>query len=238
MEYNPSKSTWLNPNIEYLFNDEITEYDIQDAGFSLIKQYRLLPDSKIRELSLLNKGFERHKAIGILQRDDKELSKRLSEKFSEVRTVFISANKIDDNDIISVKKDAIYTIGTQNRLKFGNVIFIPKNRYTSYIRFADIQNLEIYYSERGIDVKGIGENGINRHRLYMMEFLRNIISLIEINSPRAKRYISEFIKKYKTGKIDQEYYLEFNNISRNLNPLFNFQKIIVPIVSIIIKEME
>lgn len=238
MGYNPSKSTWVNPNIEYLFNDEIIEYDIQDAGFSLIKQYRLLPDSKIRELSLLSKGFERHKAIGMMQRDDKELSRRLSDKFSEVRTVFISSNKIDDNDIISVKKDAIYTIGTQSRLKFGNIIFIPKNRYSSYIRFTDIQNLEIYYSEEGMDIKGIGESGINRHRLYMMDFLRNIISLIELNSPRAKRYIFDFIKRYKTEELDNAYYLEFNNMSRNLDPLFNFQKIIVPIVSIIIKEME
>ena len=41
--YNPSQTTWLNPNIEYLFGDEIIDYDMKDAGFNLIKQYRLLP---------------------------------------------------------------------------------------------------------------------------------------------------------------------------------------------------
>ena len=100
--YNPSKSIWINPNIEYLFGNDIIEYDIRDAGFSIIKQYKLLPDEKIRELSMMQKGDERHIAIGKLQRDDKELSKRLLEKFTEVRTIFLSANNISDNDIISV----------------------------------------------------------------------------------------------------------------------------------------
>ena len=56
MIYDPSKSIWKNPNIEYLFNDDIIEYDIKDAGFSLIKQHRLLPDETIRNLEKLGKG--------------------------------------------------------------------------------------------------------------------------------------------------------------------------------------
>lgn len=237
MGYNPSKSTWLNPNIEYLFDDEIIEYDIQDAGFSLIKQFHLLPDDKIRELASLDKGDERHRAVGMLQKD-REFSKILLDKFAEVRTVFISVNNISDNDIVSVKKDAIYTIGPCRRLKFGLVNFVAKNRYSSYIRFPDVQNLEIYYSTEVMHVKGIGDSAINRHRLYMMEFIRQIISMIESNNPRAKRYLMEFIRKYKTQELEDEYYLEFNNLSRNLNPIFNFQKIIVPITNIILREME
>lgn len=238
MGYNPSKSTWMNPNIEYLFNSEIIEYDIQDAGFSLVKQFKLLSDEKIRELANIDKGFERHRAIGILQRDDKEFSRKLTEKFAEVRTIFISTNNLTDNDIISVKKDAIYTIGQCKRLVFGKVNFVAKNRYTSYIRFHSIQNLEIYYSSEGIDVKGIGESAIKRHRLYMMEFIRTMISMIEGNTPRAKRYLAKFIREYKSNELDDAYYLEFNNVSRELNPLHNFKNIIVPFVSIVLREME
>ena len=50
MSYNPSKTTWFNPDIEYLFNNEIIEYDMKDAGFNIIKQFKLLPDIKIKEL--------------------------------------------------------------------------------------------------------------------------------------------------------------------------------------------
>lgn len=238
MGYDPRKSVYMNPDIEYIFNEDIIEYDIQDAGFSLIKQFRLLPDDKIRELASMDKGFERHKAIGILQRDDKVLSKNLSDKFADVRRIFISTNNLTDNNIIGVKKDAVYTIGQCQRLVFGKVRFVPKNRYTSYIRFSNVQNLEIYYSSDGIDIKGISEHAINRHRLYMMEFLRTMIPMIEERDPGVKRYLSKFVREYKLGELTEAYYLEFNSKSRDINPMFNFQNIIVPCLMIILKEME
>ena len=58
--YHPSKTTWLNPNIEYLFNEEIIEYDIHDAGFSIIQRVALETDvSLFPFLSLFeNEGFQ------------------------------------------------------------------------------------------------------------------------------------------------------------------------------------
>lgn len=238
MGYDPSKSIWLNSNIEYLFNDDIIEYDMSDAGFSLIKQYRLLPDEKIRELTLLGKGKERHIAVGILQKNDKEFTKRLMDKFTEIRAIFIAANNLTDDDIISVKKDAIFTTKHCSKLKFGNIVFAEKNRYTSYIRFSDIHNLELYYSSSKIDIKGMSDKAVNRHRLYMIDFLRKCISMIESKNSRVKRYLDNFISDYKSMELDEEYYLEFNNISRDLNPLFNFQKVIIPLVQIVLKEIQ
>ena len=237
-EYNPYKSTWLNPSIEYLFGQDIIEYDIRDAGFNIIKQYKLLPDDKIRELSIMQKGDQRHIAIGKLQRDDKILSTKLMEKFAEVRAIFLSANNLTDDNIISVKKDAIYTIGTCNRLKFGGIEFINKNHYTSYIRLPDINNLEMYYNQDRIDIKGMSDHAVNRHRLYMYEFIKSIIQMIENNDPKVKRVIMRFINDYKYQNLDEEFYIEFNNMSRELNPLFNYKNIIIPLTQIILKEME
>lgn len=235
--YHPSKTTWLNPNIEYLFGDDIIEYDIRDAGFNIIKHYRLLPDDKISELELMGKGIKRHIEIGKIQGSNKEFSNRLLEKFTEVRSIFLSTNNITDDNIISVKKDAIYTIGRCNRLKFGNIEFVPKNSYTSYIRFSSINNLEIYYSSDTMDIKGMGDHAINRHRLYMFDFIRSTISMIENNESRAKRNIIKFINDYKQQNLDEEYYVEFNNMSRDLNPVFNYKNIIIPLVKIILKEI-
>lgn len=237
MRYDPHKSVWLNPNIEYLFNNEIIEYDITDAGFSLIKQYQLLSESKIKELASIPKGFDRHKAIGIIQGKDKAFSKALLDKFTEVRSIFLGMNKLTDNDLISVKKDAIFTIGECTKLKFGSVQFIPKNRYSSYIRFANISNLEIYYSDDTTDIKGMGTSAINRHRLYMIYFIRRIISLIESNNTSVKRIMLKFIDDYKQHNLDDEYYIEFNNKSRDYNAPFNYQNLLVPIVQIIIREV-
>ena len=236
--YNPSKQVWLNSNIEYLFGDDIIEYDIRDAGFNIIKQYKLLPDEKIRELTLMGKGEARHIAVGKLQRDDKDFSNKLLDKFTEVRKIFISTNNLSDDDIISVKKDAIYTIGRCNRTKFGGIEFAEKNHYTSYIRFPDINNLEIYYTSNNMDIKGMGDHAINRHRLYMYEFIMSAIGMIENNNQRVKRIISKFIDDYKSLSLDEEFYVEFNNMSREINPIFNYKNIIIPLVKIILKEME
>lgn len=237
MLYTPDKSIWLNPNIDFLFNSDIIEYDIQDAGFSLTKEYHLLPNDIIKELESLPKGIKRHKQIGIIQRDNKIFTENLLQKFTEVRKWFIKVNNLTDNDIISVKKDAIYTIGEVDNTKLNSIIFRNKNIYSSYIRFPDNLNMEIYYYDNKLDIKGMTESCINRHRLHMIEFLRQTINMIENHDGKVKRFIINFINDYKNQSLDEMYYLEFNNISKEFNPEFNYLKIIIPLVQIIQKEV-
>ena len=237
MDYRPQMTTWLNPDIDYLFNEEITEYDMKDAGFSLIKEFKLLPTQKIQELEAMGKGIKRHKAIGILQRDDRLLSDQLLNKFADARDVFIQANSLTSDDIISVKKDAFFTTKKCSRLKFGHVEFAEKNKYSSYIRFPGSHVVEIYYSNAGMDIKGIGDIGLNRHRLTMLEFLQTVIPKIESKDESVKRFMTYFIQHYKENELEEEYYLEFNNMSMEMNPAYNFQNIIIPLVQIILREM-
>jgi hypothetical protein len=218
--YNPNKSSWYNPNIEYLFAEEIIEYDMRDAGFTIIQQFKLLGAEEIKRLQKLEK-LERIIAIGKLQRDNKELAKALNDRFTEMRSVFIASNKITDDQIVCVKKDAIYTIGTMKELKFGKVEFVTKKRYTSYIRFTENLNIEVFYNGGEMDLKGLGERGENRHRLYLLTFINRVIAELEARNPSVKRYMKKFISDYKGGKMDDEYYLEFNNLSREANALHN-----------------
>ena len=37
------RTLWKNPKIKFVNNTEIIEYDMKNAGFSLIKKYKLLP---------------------------------------------------------------------------------------------------------------------------------------------------------------------------------------------------
>lgn len=237
MAYNPKQTTWLNPNIEYLFDENITEWDIQDAGFSLIKQFNLLPEEEIKRLSKLEKGKPRHIEVGKLQRDNKEFAEALNNAFAEARKIFIQTNNLSDDNIISVKKDAIFTTGNINRVKFGQVIFSPKHTYSSYLRFSNIHNIEIYYSDQGMDFKQINDDVIKRHRIYTVEFLKKFIQKMESKDPSIKRFMMNYIMNYKSLEMDEEYYLEFNNKSNNINPLFNYREIIIPLLSIINKEI-
>ena len=236
MGYSPEKSVWLNPNIEYLFDNDIIEYDIKDAGFSLIKQHRLLPQDKIDWLTSMEK-MQRHITIGKMQGNDKEFSRILMTKFAEIRAIFISANNLNDSNIISVKKDAIFTIGECSKIKFGKIDFAQKNRFSSYVRFIDNRDIEVYYNSGHMDIKGIGDSGINRHRLYILEFIKTMVSYLEGRNHSAKRYLKKFIDDYKGMRLEDEFYIEFNNISREYNPLYNFQKLIIPFTQIVLKEL-
>jgi hypothetical protein len=211
---------------------------MQDAGFSLIKQYKLIPDEKIKELEMMGKGLERHIAVGKIQREDKNLSDQLMEKFMILRMTFISANNISDDDIISVKKDAIFTTAPVKKTKFGNIVFNTKHHYSSYIRFPDIQNLEIYYNSEDVDIKGMSDQSVNRHRLYLIEFLRKYISLIELKDPKVKRWFIRFIDDYKSNNLEEEFYLEFNNKSKDYNAIFNYKNLLIPLAQIIQKEID
>ena len=237
MIYQASKTTWLNPNIEYLFDSEIIEYDMSDAGFSLVKEFHLLSDDEIERLTLMGKGVDRHIAIGNLQRNNKQFSNELLRCFTELRKFFIDYNNLDDSKIISVKKDAFFTIGPCRRTKFGSIKFAEKNRYTSYLRLTNINDVEIYYSSAKLDVKGITAPALNRHRLYMLEFISKMMGMIEAKDPHVKRYLIKFIDEYKAHDLDDAYYLEFNRFSRDIDPIFNFQKLIIPLTQIISREL-
>lgn len=233
--YKPSMTTWLNPSIEYLFNDEITEYDMKEAGFNLIKQYNLLDASEIKKLSYLEK-FDRTIAIGKLQRDKILSSELFNNAFADMRGKFIDSNQLTDNDILSVKKDAIFSIKKCNNLIFGRMEFVEKNTYSSYIRFTNNSNIEIFYNDNGLEIKGIGEAGINRHRLYIIPFINKTIKFIELKNPSIKRQLRLFIDDYKSMKLDEGYYIEFNNKSSSIDPMYNYQKLIIPLVQLVLEE--
>lgn len=237
MGYDPHKQVWFNPNIEFIFDTELIEYDARDAGFNIIKEYKLLPQSTITELEILGKGLERHIAIGKLQGQDREFSKKFTDKFAEVRAIFIDVNNLTDNDIVSVKKDAIFTTHRCDITEFGGIRFASKNQYSSYIRFHEIGDIEIYYSENSLDVKGLGQNTENRHRLYMLEFIRQCMRMIEVRDQRVRRFIMEFVRKYKSRELDDEYYLKFERNGKDMDLLFNYQQVIIPLIMIILKEI-
>ena len=237
MKYLSEKSNWFNPNIEYLFNSIIYEYDIKNAGFSIIKAYNLLPLDEVKKLAQMEK-HQQIIEIGKKMGQNKEFSIELTRLFGEVRKFFIDSNYVNDDDLIAVKKDALFSTKECSVLKFGEIEFRIKNQYSSYIRFPYNNNLEIYYNDGGkIDVKGISELNLNKHRLFMLEFIKKIINYLEEKNLFIKRYFKKFVDSYKFLELENEFYLEFNNLSNQINPLFNYQNVIIPFAQIITKEI-
>lgn len=204
------RHNFLNKNISYLTSREIIEYDIQSAGFNLIKKYGLLEESKIRYLESLEKK-QRQIQIGLYQREDKNLIKLLNEKFVEIRKMFFEANDLSDDDVLSIKKDAIITLRRCSNTDFDNVHFIEKNYYTSYYY---INSLEIYVGSSTLDIKGISDNKLEKHKDYMIDFLFSIFKMMETTQRDIIiKNVKRFAEYYKNKELDVGYYRELNSDS-------------------------
>ena len=206
------KELWINPNHTYLFNVKIVEYDMREAGYSLIKEYKLLPSEQILKLGYKTKN-DRTIDIGKIQRDNKEFAKSLSEAFVKARKLFFEENEIEDDDIISIKKDAIFCKKICSYTVFGKYIeFRAKNEYTSYLHLDS--TLEFYHHLNYHSVKGIGKENEQKHEGYMTEILDTFCVKMETEPTRSVlNYIRRFIDLYKKRAIEPGYYRTFNNRS-------------------------
>lgn len=241
-----------NDDYDTLVNDTIIEYDIQSAGFNLIKQFKLLPDKDIEFMESLGKK-NRQIFIGTQQRKNKDLSRQLNEAFVEARRWFFEKNALEQDDILSIKKDAIFVRRKCTVLETGFVKFAEKNVYSSFIRIGKI---ELYYNPRTLDVKGIGIDNIHLHEKYMISFIKSFFYLLE-NGKKKKQiqFIRDFAYYYKRREIATGYYREFNPSSGyrlneqllgrstiidhmdevdELNISYNYMNIIVPLSNILI----
>lgn len=250
MLYN--KDTYLNKNFDYIISNELIEYDMQEAGFNLVKYYNLLSYDKISFLESLTKK-ERHKQIGIYQRDDKEFARALVKAFREMRKLFFESNNIIDENVLSIKKDAILMLKRCNFTEFNNVKFIEKNKYTSYYY---INEYEFYYNKQKLDVKGISDEKLISHKEFMLDFLSSFFYMMETNTRKnTVKFLKDFCYYYKNRQLEIGYYKELNSISlfRTYESLFketigvnycnaielldigyNYIKYAVPLISILI----
>lgn len=213
----------LNQNRPFEISSRIVEWDIKRAGLNLIKQNRLLPENKIKELEKLPK-LESDIAVGKMQIKDKEFSKQLELAFTDIMNQFLEANHIDkDLDVLSIKKDACFIINKEIKVsEFGEYIrFIPKNEYHAYIY---LKPLEIYFKRDGsLDIKGLvgdkktREKIMELHKNGIVNLLNYIVQLCEesnMNPKRINKFLHEFVEMYKRKELDFDYYREFNIESR------------------------
>lgn len=248
------KSIYLNRDIDYLFNSEIIEYDIEEAGFNIIKYFKLLPDEEIDKLSKLSKK-NRHIQIGLLQKRDKSFGKNLNESFSEARKLFLSNNNLNEENILSIKKDAIFVFEKRCKFKvFDNINFRMKNNYFSYINLA---NNEYYINNKNVDVKGISEGCIIKHLEYMIDTIQIFSKLLSYSDRKsAIKFLINFIRYYKNRELELGYYRELNRRSmyrvidltlhdkyyfsdtgsevEKLNIMYNYIEILRPLISIVL----
>jgi len=223
------KHFYLNKNIDYLISNEIIEYDIKLAGFNIIKKYNLLDSNKIKYLETLDRK-QKQVQIGLYMRKDKELFKILNQKFIEVREWFFNNNNIKDDDVLSIKKDAIVVTKRCIVTELDNISFIEKNVYSSYYYLNDN---EFYYNKNNIVVKGISDSTLECHKKYMLDFLHTFFKMNEISKrKRVIEFLKDFIDYYKRRKLCIEYYRELNTQSLFRLKNLKYNKEIIGVIDI------
>lgn len=206
-----TRDLYRNKDIEYLISREIIEYDMKSAGYNIIKKFNLLPSKEIEYLSSLS-NKERHIYIGKQILKNNKLSDGLKFGFQEMRKEFITKNGLQDKDILSIKKDAIITLKRCNYKDFSPVKFVEKNIYTSY---CYLNRLEIYIGKDYVDIKGIRDEVLEKHKKYMLYFIFLFFKNMERRDKKYNiKFVSDFAIKYKERQLPIGYYRELNTDSK------------------------
>ena len=196
--------------VKVLFNHRIVEYDMKSANTSIAREFGLLPEKRIRELENLPKK-DREIAVGLILRDNPGYSEKQKLGFIAARKLFFTQNEILDEEVVAIKRDAIFVMRyVDNEQVTDNIDFRMKNVYSSFINLG--KNIEIYYNQEGLDIKGIDDEIYQeRHSEYFGMFLYSLIRRIESSERNSYlTYLRMMFDMYKHRQLDSGYYREFN----------------------------
>ena len=196
--------------VKALFNHRIVEYDMKSANTSIAREFGLLPEKRIKELENLPKK-DGEISVGLILRDNPEYSEKQKLGFIAARKLFFTQNEILDEEVVAIKRDAIFVMRyVDNEQVTDNINFRMKNVYSSFINLG--KNIEIYYNQEGLDIKGIDDEIYKeRHSEYFGMFLYSLIRRIESSERNSYlTYLRMMFDMYKHRQLDSGYYREFN----------------------------
>lgn len=210
---------YVNDGLPFLVNCMITEYDIKSGNTSVMRHYKLMPEEVIQHLEQMTKE-ERVKAVGILQRNNKEFARNLEASFNLAVDEFLKQNDLDiDVDVLCVRRDAVFVVNKAvPHPSIGEDIhFRPKHTYHASLQigpkwhffFEKDKPVKVdHFLQESKDVKG----ALPKLREGIMDFLREFVEICEsTNMDRGKVYafLKDFATAYKEKRLDLEYYREF-----------------------------
>lgn len=217
---------WNNPNLLYVIDTPIIEYDIKSGNVSIMRAFKdqfdpPLEDAQIDQLSSLDKKA-RVIQVGKMMRDIPNFSKVLEKGFNQAVKAFCDENRMDlsdsTEDIVSIKRDAVFVVGKP--IKHTKILeychFIPKNEYDGYIR---LKGYEFYINSREekIDVKGMDDAQVPLHQegilAMLLDFYRYCKS-VGMNRVKLSEYLAELCDAYLSKDLPFSMYREFNNESK------------------------
>jgi hypothetical protein len=197
----------VNKDLKYLRDIPITEYDLKDAGFTIIKHLNLLDNETIKYLESLDKD-DRNKKIGKLQkhRDHRDLSEKMNNEFIRIRKEFVRQNELYKEDILSIKKDALFIIRKRPEVTVidKDYIFRDKESFSSYFYVND---KEIFIKDGDLVLKGFTKSISDNSDDNLLSYIKDFMILSE-KLPRKTLFmrLSMFRDKYINLQLEPNMY--------------------------------
>lgn len=220
MIYN--KHNYINKNVLSIRDVYIREYDIKSAGLNIIYHKNYITEKEYNILKNMDKT-KRNVTIGKWLRSNKEVNKVMMDEFIEIRRKFFEANEIQDDEVLSIKKDAIFLVNKEVfNLDIDGYIFIKKHEYTDYFR---IDNKEFYYDKYNdkLDIKGLPEESKNENNP-LIKVTKELFKLGK-NKDNIFRLLIELKTNYLEFKLDKEYYKDLLTNTYNFDICGNLRSL-------------
>ena len=178
-----------------LFIGDIAEYDIISAGYSIVVKYKLIDDAAMQSLiALKDKKFERNLLIGRLSMNN-DLAMRVTRLIDKHITRFIKKNSISDQNIVSIKRDAVFMVAVATRIKLdtSGIKFKLANYYSGFIK---IDRMEFYFLADDIVIKNSHADKTN---LFLTKVILQTFKMVQQNYPKNR--IIDFLDKTQEAFI-------------------------------------
>ena len=201
-----------NKNTPLISHTQIVEWDIKSANTSIMKQYKLAPMRWIAKVEAMD-DHNRKKQVGLRQGKTKGLAKAMEEAFNEVVNQFIELNELEENDIISIKRDAVFIRSRTPKITtIGEYChFRPKG---VYVAFLLLNGYEFYMKQDGhFDIKGISDEVIPLHQDGILKFIGDFLDDFDYDMDGLHQYCKDFVSAYKRRELPLDYYRELNGES-------------------------
>ena len=205
------KHNYLNKNIEHIKSGIITEYDMKNAGIEILLANNFITKDKYNSLMELPK-LDRSILVGKFLKTNQDANSFLMEEFVRIRQELFEINNLEDYDILSIKKDAVFLINKKlmvSKLEKG-YLFTKRNEYTNYLY---LNKKEHYYnsSTNLLDVKGYNEKVLIKEKDFFFKTLKEIMFFDYYNKKDDLfLYLIKFKDDYLIRNLDKEYYFDLN----------------------------
>lgn len=204
-------------DLPYIISTPIYEYDISKANINVLFREGVISYEECEKLKRYPREA-RQVYIGMMQKANPEIVKILAAGITRAKQELFEVNNIQDNEILSIKNDAVFTVGRQLQFtKFDNIEFLLKNIYSIYMR---IFNIEIYFESdqlhgyNVIDVKGINDDKLALHTNGMLAILSDILEqLVYGNINEAINIFNSYYNSYILKQLPIEFYRTFDAYS-------------------------